>query len=57
MTAYRVMWVDPQVGGRWTDVEATDEANATWQTALEAGQGTTFQAVAALTPPTQPTGD
>ena len=57
MATYRVMWVDPQVGGRWLDVDEADEASATWQAALAAGQGTTFQAVSALVPPAPPSGD
>ena len=48
MAKYRVLWVDEQVGGRWQDVDATDEANATWQAAVTAGQGSTFLAVAEL---------
>ena len=53
MAQYRVLWVDEQVGGRWQDVDATDEAHATWQTASVVGQGTTFVAVAALPAPSE----
>ena len=48
MGTYRVLWVDEQMGGRWQDVDAADEAHATWQTASVVGQGTTFVAVAAI---------
>jgi len=48
MATYRVLWTDEQVGGRWQDVQAEDEANATWQAAVGAGQGSTFLAVAEL---------
>ena len=48
MGTYRVLWVDEQMGGRWQDVDAVDEAHATWQTASVVGQGTTFVAVAEI---------
>ena len=50
MSVYRVLWHvgDNTNGGQWLDVTADDEANATWQAAVTAGQGSTFLAVAAL---------
>ena len=42
--------------GRWQDIDTSDPADATWQVALTAGEGTRFLAVIPLADPA-PTGD
>lgn len=56
MSTFRVLWndTDDPSGGRWMDVDATDEAHATWQAATTAGPGSTFLAVGNMTPPPPP---